>query len=175
LRAPEPRLGFVLVQLDHRSPHLHPACCGFNLPFIIPSSVLNGREAHWSRSTTMNFMPNAAIAVTGVVLLAVGLCLACMMASWRQDARLQFLINLWETQPLPRPASGDQSETPQPPGTRQDLPERATAGASRLAAQHAGLGGAPRYARLATRERALPRCEAGACRQGTPQCHFDSS
>lgn len=88
----------------------------------------------------MNFIPNAAIAVTGVVLLMIGLCLAHMISSRRQDARLQFLLNLMQT----LPASGDQFETPQPRGSQQDPPERAVVGASRRAvAQATGSPAAP--------------------------------
>ncbi len=68
----------------------------------------------------MNFIPNAAIAVATVALLAIGLCLAHMISSRRQDARLQFLLNLMPT----FPASGDQSETPQMDGSLQAVPLR---------------------------------------------------
>jgi hypothetical protein len=98
----------------------------------------------------MNFTPNAAIAVTGAILVVIGLCLALMVSSRRPDARLQFLLNLLQT----FPACGDPSETPQPPGARQDPPERTTVGAARLAARHAGLGATSR-ARLASRETRL--------------------
>jgi len=84
----------------------------------------------------MSFIPNAAIVVATVVLLAIGLCLAHIISSQRQDARLQFLLNLMQT----FPASGDQSETPQLRGSQQDPPERTVVGASRLAARHAARG-----------------------------------
>lgn len=88
----------------------------------------------------MDFMPNAAIAMAIVLLLAIGLCLAHMMSSQRQDARLQFLLNLMQT----LPASGDQFETPQLRGSQQDPPERAVVGASRRAvAQATGSPAAP--------------------------------
>jgi hypothetical protein len=99
----------------------------------------------------MNFIPNAAIAVATVVLLAIGLCLAHMISSRRQDPRLQFLLNLMQTFPAP----GDQSETPQFRGSQQDPPERTVVGASRLAARHAARGGAPRHARVALPETPL--------------------
>jgi hypothetical protein len=94
----------------------------------------------------MDFIPNAVIALVAVLLLAIGLCLAHVMSSRRQDARLQFLLNLMQT----FPASGDQSESPQ-----QDPLERTVVGASRLSVGHAARGGAPRHARLASRETPL--------------------
>jgi hypothetical protein len=98
------------------------------------------------RSTTMNFTPIAAIAMTGAILVVIGLCLALMVWSRRPDARLQFLLNLMQT----LPACGDQSETPQSPGARQDPLEGTTVGAARCA----GLGD-PSCARLASRETRL--------------------
>jgi hypothetical protein len=99
----------------------------------------------------MNFVPNAAIAVTTGLLLAIGLCLAHMISSRRQDARLQFLLNLMQT----LPAADDQSESPQLRGSRPDPPDRTVMGASFLASRHAARGGAPRPARLALRETPL--------------------
>jgi hypothetical protein len=99
----------------------------------------------------MNLTPTAAIAMLTVALLAIGLCLAHMISSRRQDARLQFLLNLMQT----FPASGDPSETSELRGSQQDPPERAVVGASPRAARHATRGGGPRHARLALRETPL--------------------
>ena len=99
----------------------------------------------------MNFIPNAAIVVATVVLLAIGLCLAHMISSQRQDARLQFLLNLMQT----FPASGDQSDTSQMRGPLQAVPLRNVVETPRPEEWSAVHDGHPGRARLALQETPL--------------------